>query len=122
MEIKLRLNYKDNTHQIEEEEKFKFLQCLLEMLGFEDEILQANYSDLTIEEKINFSQMLDKNKLRVIDTGDVEVYMEDDLLARWHKPTYKLKRDFSKDIKNQLYQEMVYNFYTIFDEDIETSE
>ena len=122
MEIRLNLNYKDNLPKIEEEEKFKFLQCLLEMIGLEDELLNMDYLDITIDHKIAFAKLLEKNELRVIDIGNVEVYHQNEMLAMWEKPTYKLKRDYSKDANKQLYQEMTYNFYTIFDEDTENSE
>lgn len=125
MERKILLNYSDNVKMVEEEEKFKFLQYLLQQIEISelDDILDIEYSLLTIELKIKLKEVLQKYKIQIIEGDDTDVYVDTDLIARWEKPTYKLKRDYSEMDKNkQLYQEMTCNFHSVFDESVDNEE
>ncbi len=125
MEMKFSLNYSENVQEVEKEKKFFFLQYLIEKvsecsngIGELEYVLDLDYADLDIENKIKLDQILEKEKIQVIDEEDMEVYMDNDLIGVWYKPTYKLKRDYDQiDYRKQLYQEMSCSFKTVFDKE-----
>lgn len=119
MESKILLNYSENVKNIEEEEKFKFLQYILSNLALPDteDLLNIEYSELDIDTKLKLKKVLMDYHINVVEGEDIDVYIDKDLIAKMEKPTYKIKRDMSEvDPKKQLYQEMTVRFYSLFEE------
>ena len=113
------LNYNENTRQVEEEEKTRFLRALLEQMGVPISDFWTEDSPLTIENKIKLKDTLIAYGVQVIDDldGFLEVYVEGEKVGEWNKCTYKLKRDLKQlDPRKQLYLEMEVNCWTIFEQ------
>lgn len=123
------LNHNENTKQIEEEEKQRFLRGLLDQMGIPIAEFWTTDNPLTVEQKIKLRSILTTYRVQVIDDldGHMQVYFIDDsgeseLVGEWNKCTYKLKRDLrQRDPRKQLYLEMEVNCWTLFEEQ-ETSE
>lgn len=113
------LNYSENTKQIEEEEKQRFLKDLLEQMTVPIEEFWFVDGPLSIEQKIKLRSILSLYNIQVIDDldGKLQIYVENEKVAEWKKPIYKLKRDFSQlDTKKQLYLEMLIEYWSMFEE------
>lgn len=113
------LNYSENTKQIEEEEKQRFLKDLLEQMTVPIEEFWFVDGLLSIEQKIKLRSILSLYNIQVIDDldGKLQIYVENEKVAEWKKPIYKLKRDFSQlDTRKQLYLEMLIEYWSMFEE------
>jgi len=126
------LNHSENTQQVEQEEKNRFLQSLLEQM-FESnlEVLSQiveiwnSANILTPEQKVKVRTILDTYNIQVMDDndGEMKIYVEGELMGQFFKPSYKLKRDYSQlNRKKQLYLEMTINCWSVFDPAEETQE
>ena len=112
------LDYNENTKQVEDEEKTRFLRTLLEQMGVPISDFWIEDS-LTIENRIKLRNVLTTFGVQVIDDldGHLQVYVEGEKVGEWNKCTYKLKRDLKQlDPKKQLYLEMEVNCWTIFEQ------
>lgn len=113
------LDYNENTRQVEDEEKTRFLRTLLEQMGVPIADFWAEDGPLTIDNRIKLKNTLVTYGVQVIDDldGHLLVYVEGEKVAEWNKCTYKLKRDLKQlDPKKQLYLEMEVNCWTIFEQ------
>lgn len=119
------LNHSENTHQIEQEEKNRFLQQLLEQMfeGTPDVLSQIvniwnNSNSLTAPQKVMVRELLNTYNIQVLDDndGEMKIYVEGELVGQFFKPNYKLKRDYSQlDKRKQLYLEMSINCWSVFE-------
>lgn len=119
------LNYNENTHQVEDEEKARFIRGFLEQC-FEDapdvssqisSIWEAD-GPLPVQKKIRLRGILTTYGIQIEDDldGHLDIYLENEKVAEWYKPSYKLKRDFSqRNRKKQLYIEMFVECWSIFE-------
>jgi hypothetical protein len=115
----LLLNYTDNTKQVEEEEKNRFLRSLLEQMGVPISEIWDDDTPLSIEQKIKLRSLLSAYNVQIIDDQDgfLQVYVDGETVASFNKPIYKLKRDLSQiDPKKQLFLEMEINCWSLFEE------
>ena len=125
MEIKniILLSSNENTRQVEEEWKNQFIHMTLTTLGIPfDSIWPDETQTLNTNSKIQLANLLKSYDVQVIDDlcGGIKIYCEEDLVAEWKKPFYKLKRDLhAKDPRKQLYMEMLINAWTIFEDETE---
>lgn len=113
------LNYTDNTRQVEDEEKLRFLRGVLEQMGVPIEDFWSTDGPLSINQRIRLRGVLASYGVQVIDDldGHMQVYVEGDPVAEWFKCTYKLKRDLRElDPRKQLYLEMSINCWSLFEE------
>jgi len=120
------LNYSENTRQVEEEEKTRFLRSFLEQC-FESapevssqivEILGLDEAILSVQQKIKLRNILTTYGIQVIDNldGHMKIYLENELMAEWYKCQYKLKKDPQVlDPKKRIYLEMEVNCWSVFD-------
>lgn len=113
------LNYNENTRQVENEEKNRFLRELLEQMGVPINTFWSDEKSLSVEQRIKLRDLFINYSIQVIDDmdGHLAIYVEGELVGEWHKCTYKLKRDLSQiDPKKQLYLEMEVNCWSLFEE------
>jgi hypothetical protein len=119
------LNYSEDTRQVEEEEKARFLRGILEACFENTETasqIQTIWNTegvLSAPQKVKLRGVLATYGLQVIDDGDghMQVYLENELIAEWYKCTYKLKRDLRvMDPLKRIYLEMEVNCWSVFDE------
>jgi hypothetical protein len=120
------LNYGDNTRTVEEEEKARFLKSILEQCfdGNQDIMskLQSVYGNellLLAPQKIELRQILNTYGIQVRDDfdGRLDIFLDNELVASWKKPLYKLKRDLSQmERKKRVYIEMEVDCWSVFDE------
>jgi hypothetical protein len=119
------LNYNENVRQVEEEEKSRFLKGFLEQC-FEDapELAEQIASiwevdgPLPAPQKIKLRSILTAHDIQVIDEqdGTLIIYIENQKVATFKKPTYKLRQDLSKlNRKERLYIEMTIECESLFE-------
>lgn len=121
------LNYDENVHQVEEEEKSRFLkgflgQCFEDVPEIFDQIANIWNMDgpLPATQKIKMRSLLTTYAIQIIDDldGHLKVYLENKLMAEWFKCTYKLKRDLNViDPRKRVYIEMEVNCWSVFDQE-----
>ena len=113
------LNYQDNTHQVEDEEKTRFLRALLDQMGVPVAEFWTNETSLSVTEKMKLRGVLSSYGVQVLDDldGHMQVYVEGELVGEWNKCTYKLKKDLREiDPRKRLYLEMQIDCWSLFDE------
>ena len=113
------LNVHDNTRQVEEEEKLRFLRNLFEQIGVPIQDIWAADGLLSFDQKVKLNSLLQNFNIQVIDDNDggLQVFVDNEKIAEWLKPTYKLKKDLAnRDRKKQLYLEMNVEYWSLFEE------
>lgn len=119
------LSYNENTQQVEEEEKARFLRTFLEQC-FEDapevaaqiSAIWTSDGPLPPVQKVKLRGILSTYGIQVIDNldGHMQIYLENELMAEWLKCTYKLKKDLRViDPRQRIYLEMEINCWSVFD-------
>lgn len=119
MESVILLNKNENTRKIEGEEKARFTQYIFEMLGLPlHDVLDEN-GFVKPEEKIKYNNILSSYSIEILDNigEDLEIYLENKLIAKWEKPNYVLKKDCSQiNPRKKLYLEMHLNYWSVLEE------
>jgi len=119
------LNYNENTHQVEDEEKARFLRGILEQCFNNTDVatqIQTIWNVdgvLPASQKVKLRGILATYGIQVIDDldGHMQIYLENELIAEWHKCTYKLRRDLrAVDPRKRVYLEMEVNCWSVFDD------
>lgn len=114
------LSYNENTKQVEEEEKTRFLRNLLEQIGVSvEDFWTSTDSSLSVDQRIKLRSILNTYNINVIDDLDglLQVYIEGEKVAEWSKPSYKLKRDLREiNPRKQLYLEMFIEYWSLFED------
>jgi hypothetical protein len=122
LENTILLDAYENTREIEEEEKYAFLRSILVSMELDIEAFwKQDHFKLDIEEKIKLRELLKAYSIQVYDylDGEMQVYLEEELIGSWDKPTYILKKDLRKrDPKKQLYLEMKTHTWSIFQNEV----
>lgn len=119
MEGIILLNSNENTAKVEEEEKSRFFRSILEILGVPISDIWIEDKELTVENKIKLNSLLQSYSIKTVDSrdGELDIYVEDNLIARWNKCRYILKRDLLElDPRKKLYIEMHTDFWSIFED------
>lgn len=124
MKATILLNYNENTRQVEEEEKLRYLRDVIEQMGVPIQEFWTTEGPLSVEQRIKLRGILATYNVQVIDDldGHMQVYLTDAedgpvKVAEWFKCTYKLKRDLREiDPRKQLYLEMEVNTWSLFEE------
>lgn len=113
------LNSNENTKQVEEEEKTRFIKSILEIMGVPiGDIWQGE--SLSVQDKIQLRALLSTYSIKIIDDSDgkLSFYVENELVAEWNIPYYKMKKDLSEiDPNKKLYKEMHVDYWSIFDQE-----
>lgn len=113
------LNYNENTKQVEEEEKARFVQNILGILNLPVGDLWNEDLTMSVENRIKYINFLSMYSIDIVDSidGELEIYCEDKKIAQWEKPTYVLKKDPSQvNPRRKLFLEMHLNYWSVFDE------
>lgn len=123
------LNYNENTYQVENEEKSRFLRELLGQV-FDNTDVSAQIQNiwdvdapLSASQKVKLRGILTTYGIQIIDdnAGALQIYVENEKVAEWYKPTYKLKTDLAQlDPKKKLYLEMNIKYWSVFEEIIDS--
>ena len=111
------LNYNENTKRVEEEEKNRFLKSLLDQMDINTDDIW-NGEILSIEQRIKLRGILATYGIQIIDDldGTLQIYVDNEKVAEWIKPTYKLKKDLRQiDPRKQLYLEMLIEYWSLFE-------
>ncbi len=119
------LNHTENTKQVEEEEKTRFLRTLLEQMGVPIQEFWGAETSLSVDQRIKLRGILATYGIQVIDDldGNMQIYVEGERIAEWYKCAYKLKRDLRQiDPRKQLYLEMEINCWSLFEDQEEKQE
>lgn len=120
------LSYNENTHQVEEEEKARFLREILLSCFADAPLVLAQIEEiwnvdgpLLASQKVKLRGILATYDIQVIDDldGHLKVYLKDELMAEWFKCIYKLKKDLQvTDPRRRIFLEMEVNYWSIFEE------
>ena len=131
MKATLLLNYSENTRQVEEEEKSRFLRNILDQC-FEDTEASNQIAEiwqdegvLSVQNKIKLRNILAMYHLTVIDDldGGMKIFLDKELIGEWLKSSYRLRRDAKvTDPKYKIYLEMNIECWSIFDQPEESTE
>ena len=119
MEGIILLNAHENTRQIEDEEKNRFVKTILETLGLPIDGIWDEQEQLSIEGKIKLRNILSSYGVNIIDDmeGGLQIFFEREVVARWEKPTYTLKKDHSQiDPTKKLFLQMAIKNWSIFEQ------
>lgn len=123
MKATVLLNYNESTRKVEEEERTRFLRNVLEQMGIPvNEFWSEESVNLTVSQKIKLRQILSTYSVQVLDDvdGNLQIFMDNEKIASWEKPLYKLKKDLREiDPRKKLYLEMLIDCWTIFDDSTE---
>jgi hypothetical protein len=130
MQGSILLNYGENTHQVEEEKKSRFLRDFLEQCFQDTPEMVQQIADLwadtdgvlPVDQKIKLRVLLNTYSIRVIDDmdGQLKIYLEDELVAQWLKAKYYLRKDLQvKDPKKRIFMEMKVECWSVFDKETE---
>jgi len=113
------LNYQENTKQVEEEEKVKFLREILANIGVPVEDFWNDELILSIEQRKKLRQTLTTYAIQVVDDrdGGLRIYVDNEKIAEWQKPVYKLKQSLQEvDPKKKIFIEMTVECWSLFEE------
>lgn len=119
MKATILLNSSENTHQIEEEEKTRFLRDILEQATVPIQEFWTADGPLSLEQRMRLRGILSTYDIQVIDDldGNMQIYVGTEKIAEFFKPTYKLRRDLRQlDPRKQLYLEMYCECWSLFEE------
>jgi hypothetical protein len=119
MKATILLDYDENTKKVEEEEKTRYLRDILQSMGVPVDEFWTTDGPLSVDQRIKLRGILMTYSIQVIDDldGQMQVYVENELVAEWRKCTYKLKRDLRQiDPRKQLFLEMEVNCWSLFEE------
>lgn len=127
MKATILLSYDENTRQVEEEEKARFLRGVLEQCFENAETvsfqLQEIWGDgsqptLTAPQRVRLRGLLSIYGIQIIDNldGHLQILLEDELIAEWHKCFYKLRKEpKASDPRKRVFLEMEVNCWSSFD-------
>lgn len=113
------LNHDENVKQVEDEEKTRFLRSMLEQMGLPIQDFWTSDTSLNVDQRMKLRNILGTYGILVVDDldGGMQVYVEGEKVAEWHKCTYKLKRDLRQlDPRKQFYMEMEIDCWSLFEE------
>ena len=115
---------REDTSKVEAEERNRWIKNVLLKIGIP---LDDAWPDenITVEQKIKLRKLLNKYDVIILDDGDrgTEIYVDKEIIARWNKPTYKLKTDNGQiDPSKKLFLEMTTDAVSIFDNDGDQAE
>lgn len=116
MKYKLTLNLSDDTKKIEEQEKLRFMRDVLEMLEVPLDYWKPDQA-LTLEIKDKLHKEVSRYNIQIIDYSgeELEIFQKRELIAKWSKPLYILKKDYSQiDPKKRVFLEMEVNITSKF--------
>jgi hypothetical protein len=122
---KIILADRDDFRKVTNTIKYTWWRDVLIQTGMElDNCFPAsdNPEDQTIEQKQLLRKILNENNILIIDEFDLglKIYIEEELIAEWKKPTYTLKTDLAQlNPKKKLYIEIMIEYYSVFDQEIE---
>ena len=122
MEIVMLLSSNDDTRQVEEEEKSRFVRSVLESMGLDVADIWDEHGHVSLENKVKFRQLLSAYEIQIVDRrgGDLQIYHtdngEESLIGLWKKPGYTLKKDpHERDPRKRLFLEMKIESWSLFD-------
>ncbi len=117
MEYSILLDKHENTKSVEVEEQNKFILSIVEQLEIPYE--WNGEPTLTIFDKIKLRKVLSQYNISIIDNnaGEVKVYLEQQLIATWHKAFFCLREDRSQiDPEKRIYMEMKCKCNSVFEQ------
>lgn len=113
------LNYNENVRKVEEDERNRFLYCLLEQMGVPVGEFWTIDDALSVAQKMKLRNVLTTYGIQVLDDhdGKLSVYVDSELVGEWDKCTYKLKKNIQElDPRKKMYLEMEIKYWSVFDD------
>lgn len=103
--------------------RYQWIQWVLEQTGVDwgDSFSETgDPEDATILQKALLRKNLEQNKITVNDChdGSFEIYVDEERIAHWEKPYYRLRIDNTKiNKKDRQYTEIDFGCWSVFDEE-----
>ena len=117
---------KEDAQKVVDKVRFSWIRCVLEQTGMD---LGNSFSEgeddldsMTIAQKAELRHILDKNKILVLDDhdGGIRLYIDEDLIAEWKKPSFDLRHDNRQlNPKKKYYVGITIEYWSVFDEEME---
>lgn len=111
---------REDSKKVEEEERDLFVRAVLAELELPelDEIWPEDHLS-SIEDKVKLRNLLAKYNILILQRGRAtEIYVEDDMIAIWREPKYRMLTDLKKaNPAHKLFYEMTIDCESIFDEE-----
>jgi len=113
---------REDAHTVVEGVRFSWLRFVLESTGMNLEGCFPDNDDpnsMTIAQKAQLREILKQNKILLLDDhdGGVRLYIDEDLIAEWRKPRYRLNIDHRKlDPKKKSFASIDIEYWSVFDE------
>ena len=114
------LDYNENTHKVEQEERTRFLYNIICAMELPIDEFWDGELKLTANQRIHLREILSSYNVLVIEEldGHMQIYVEDELVAEWFPCTFVLKKDLREiNPKKRLYLEMEVNTWSVFEEE-----
>ena len=111
---------REDVRKTEEQEKFTWTINVISNIGITSDELEIpeNVEELSVEFRKNMRALLQKFDVKIVDEhdGNIKIYVEDNLIAEWHKPQYILRTDLSAiEPSKRLFVEMITDHWSVFD-------
>jgi hypothetical protein len=119
MESTILLDSDENVVLVEEQESSRFIRSMLETMGIDLSEIWVD-EKLDINQKIKLRHVLSQYQVKIIDDSNhtLNIYLNQDLIAKWHKPKYVIRYDNSEtDSKKRFFIEMKVKYESIFEND-----
>ncbi len=103
--------------------RYQWVQWVLEQMGVEwgDSFSESgDPEEATILQKALMRRKLEQNNITIRDNhdGSVDIYVEEERIAYWSKPNYRLRLDPTKiNKKDQQYSEIDMECWSVFDDE-----
>lgn len=117
MENIILLDLDENINLVEEQESSRFIRSILESMGIDLSELWID-DQLNISQKIKIRELLSQYQIKIIAIPNkgVSIYLDNEIIAQWFKPEYKIHFDNdSSDSTKKFYLEMKVKYTSVFE-------
>jgi hypothetical protein len=107
-------------NSIIEEEKYNFVRKIFELCSLPvDEFMPENFEDFDVEKHQELRAKLETYNISILNYRfkEFEIYLENDLIAKFFHPQYSLRRDLlAKEKSKKIFAEVAIKNWSVFEE------
>ena len=107
--------------------QYQWIVEILNSMGVDwgDSFFEDDPDDRTILQRAQSRKILGINKINVLDDqfGEAKIYVDNELIAQWERPSFKLHKDYKElDPRKKYYMSIEISYWSVFDEDDDEEE